>query len=36
VLATGKRTRDLAGAGTTEVSTAEMGEALIYELAASQ
>jgi 3-isopropylmalate dehydrogenase len=36
VLATGKRTRDLMGPATTEVTTAEMGEALIYELAASQ
>ena len=36
VLAAGKRTRDLMSPGCTEVSTAEMGEALIYELAAAQ
>ncbi len=36
VLASGKRTRDLASPGTTPVSTAEMGEALIYELSAAQ
>jgi 3-isopropylmalate dehydrogenase len=36
VLATGKRTRDLMGPGCTEVTTAEMGEALIYELSSSQ
>ncbi len=36
VLGAGKRTRDLMGPGCTEVTTAEMGEALIYELAASQ
>jgi 3-isopropylmalate dehydrogenase len=36
VLAAGKRTRDLMSPGFTEVSTAEMGTALVYELAASQ
>jgi len=36
VLASGKRTRDLMGPGTNPVSTVEMGEALIYELASSQ
>jgi len=36
VLAAGKRTRDLMSPGCTEVSTAEMGEALIYELSSSQ
>jgi len=36
VLGAGKRTRDLMAPGCSEVTTAEMGEALIYELAASQ
>jgi 3-isopropylmalate dehydrogenase len=36
VLGAGKRTRDLMGPGCSELSTAEMGEALIYELSSSQ
>jgi 3-isopropylmalate dehydrogenase len=36
VLASGKRTRDLMAPGLTEVSTSEMGDALIYELSAAQ
>ena len=36
VLGAGKRTRDLMGPGCSEVTTAEMGEALIYELSSSQ
>ena len=36
VLTAGKRTRDLMEPGLTELSTSEMGEAIIYELAAAQ
>jgi len=36
VLGAGKRTRDLMAPGCSEVTTAEMGEALIYELSSSQ
>ena len=36
VLAASKRTRDLMSPGMTELTTAEMGEAIIYELSSSQ
>jgi len=36
VLGAGKRTRDLAGTGATEVATSEMGDAILYELSVSQ
>jgi 3-isopropylmalate dehydrogenase len=36
VLASGKRTRDLMAPGYSEVSTAAMGEAVIYQLSAAQ
>ncbi|MFP4271146.1 MAG: 3-isopropylmalate dehydrogenase [Alphaproteobacteria bacterium] len=36
VLAAGKRTRDVMAPGCTEVTTSEMGEAIVYEMAAAQ